>query len=314
MVPAAHLEDGFKLGGWVGKQRDKKVKLPPDVVQRLDALGFIWDVRERAWEDGFQKFQHFYSREGHCNVPTAYLEDGFKLGGWVSNQRSKEARLSPERIEQLNALGFVWDTLEKAWEDGLHKFQQFQAREGHCQVLQSHWEDGFKLGGWVSNQRATKATLSPERIERLNNLGFVWDPREKAWEDGLVKLQRFHVREGHCKVPTAHLEDGFKLGGWVGVQRVTKARLSPERIERLNALGFIWDKFAADWEEGFDRLKRFHSREGHYRVPQLHLENGFKLGGWVAAQRRAKKAKFSPERIKRLEALGFVWDTRSAGN
>ena len=53
MVPAAHLEDGFKLGGWVGKQRDKKVKLPPDVIQRLDALGFIWDVRERAWEDGF---------------------------------------------------------------------------------------------------------------------------------------------------------------------------------------------------------------------------------------------------------------------
>ncbi|MEV6841812.1 helicase associated domain-containing protein [Streptomyces sp. NPDC051133] len=30
------------------------------------------------------------------------------LGAWVSNQRSRAAALSPERIEQLSAIGMRW--------------------------------------------------------------------------------------------------------------------------------------------------------------------------------------------------------------
>jgi hypothetical protein len=31
-----------------------------------------------------------------------------KLGAWISNQRSRAAMLSPERIEQLSAIGMRW--------------------------------------------------------------------------------------------------------------------------------------------------------------------------------------------------------------
>ena len=101
-------------------------------------------------------------------------------------------------------------------------------------------EDDFNLGPWVSTQRANKDTLTPERIERLNALGFVWDPLTEQWEEGFSKLQQFKERERHCRVPQEHKEGDFTLGSWVGTQRSRKDKLTPERIKRLDALGFVW--------------------------------------------------------------------------
>lgn len=65
----------------------------------------------------------YYQREGHLRVPRKHVEtitidhrgDGedqeqrdLRLGAWVSNQRSRSATLTPERIEQLSAVGMRW--------------------------------------------------------------------------------------------------------------------------------------------------------------------------------------------------------------
>ncbi|WP_373464580.1 helicase associated domain-containing protein [Streptomyces sp. V4I2] len=32
----------------------------------------------------------------------------------------------------------------------------------------------IKLGAWIGNQRSRAATLSPERVEQLSNIGMRW--------------------------------------------------------------------------------------------------------------------------------------------
>ena len=310
-VPAKHLEDGFKLGGWVGKQRAKKSSLSINAIKRLEELRFVWDARESAWEYGFHKLEQFHLRAGNCNVPRGYIEDGFKLGQWLITQRVYRTKLSRERLGRLEALGFETKTLETVWEEAFTKLLSFYAREGHCNVLQSHWEDGFKLGAWVSNQRTAKSKLSTERIEQLDSLGFVWNTRNSAWEKGLVHLLKFNEREGHCLVPTSHMEDGFSLGTWVGTQRSTKHRLSSEQVQKLDEMGFVWNLYAKVWEDGYRKLLQFKELEGHCRVTQSFESDGFKLGVWVATQRRAKD-KLSPERKQKLDDIGFIWDTSKA--
>ena len=118
---------------------------------------------------------------------------------------------------------------------------QFKEREGHCRVPKGHEEGDFRLGNWVGTQRKTKDTLTLERIKKLDALGFVLDPFTEQWEEGFSKLQQFKEREGHCSVPQGHKEGDFTLGNWVRKQRSKKDTHTPERIERLNALGFVWD-------------------------------------------------------------------------
>ncbi|MEW2121216.1 Helicase associated domain protein [Streptomyces sp. NPDC005474] len=69
------------------------------------------------WAINYEAARQYYEREGHLRVPrkhveTVLSEDGwelqFRLGAWVSNQRSRAATLTPERMEQLSAIGMRW--------------------------------------------------------------------------------------------------------------------------------------------------------------------------------------------------------------
>jgi len=60
------------------------------------------------------------------------------------------------------------------------------------------------------------------------------------WEEGFAALTRFKQREGHCRVPAKHKEDGFELGTWVGRQRGNDDGLSEERRQKSDEIGFNW--------------------------------------------------------------------------
>ena len=308
LVQALHKEDYFNLGLWIRNLRQKKGKISPKNISRLDALGFVWDVRLAQWEEGFIRLQKFYHREGHCDVKIGHKEGGYELGTWYDKQRQRKDRIPPDRIKRLDALGFVWDHFEKRWEEGLKKLGKFYKREGHCLVKKGHLEDDFKLNTWVQSQRSKRDKLPPDQVKRLDALGFVWSVRLAQWEEGFSNLQKFHDREGHCWIRAKHKEDDFGLGMWVCSQRERKDKLSKEQIKKLDALGFVWDPIGEEWEESFGKLKQFYEREGHCLVNSGHLEDDFKLSIWVSRQRH-KKDKLSKDRIKKLDLLGFVWDS-----
>jgi hypothetical protein len=100
----------------------------------------------------------------------------------------------------------------------------------------------------------------------------------------------------------SHQRTAFKSG-----------RLSPDRIARLETLGFEWDPFEADWEESFQEMVTFKTDHGHCRVSGASKSHKA-LGNWVKTQRtHYSKGKLSPERISKLEALGFEWAPQMRG-
>jgi hypothetical protein len=275
----------------------------------LDAIGFEWNVLEAEWEDALAALKTFIAREGHCRVLQNHVEGGFNLGKWVHRQRRKKSTMGIERSQRLDAVGFIWDPHEATWEEGFAALKTFKAREGHCRVPALQIEGAYTLGSWVHNQRRRKNSISAERKERLDAIGFEWNQREVEWEDALATLKTFIAREGHCRVPQNHVEGGFKLENWVNRQRNKKSTMGIERRQQLDAVGFIWDPYEATWEEGFAALKTFKAREGDCRVPQSHVEGTFVLGKWVSNQ-RIKKESMSAERKQRLDAIEFLWRLR----
>jgi hypothetical protein len=51
-------------------------------IERLEALGFVWNSHQAAWTRHFQELAAFQSRFGHCNVPTNYWA-ALALSEWV---------------------------------------------------------------------------------------------------------------------------------------------------------------------------------------------------------------------------------------
>jgi len=321
LVRKRHVEDGVNLGAWVVNQRKahRSRALGRDRERRLEELpGWTWDPVTSSWEKHYARLKYFVDREGHALVPTLYKEDGLNLGGWVGRQRKahKSGTLGQDQERGLEELpGWTWDPLNARWEGGFALLKRFVEREGHARVPTYHVEDGFKLGQWVAHRRIDhrRGILEPERQRRLEALpGWTWHAFDERWEVAFARLKQFVQREGHARVPTYHVEDGFKLGQWAQVQRRAhnRGKLHAERQSRLKALlGWTWDPLNARWEEGFALLKRFVERKGHAWVPTYHVEDGFKLGQWVAHRRiDHRRGIFELERQRRLEALpGWTW-------
>ena len=311
LVPDNFLaKDGFSLGKWVGNQRTNRQSLSSKKIEDLESLGFVWEAKVAAWEAAFIKLIKYKQDHGDCLVPQRYkTADGLGLGTWTSRQRRNRNSLSKDRIQRLEALGFIWDVREKSWEDAFAELQKYKHSHGHCRVLKSFkTADNFKLGAWVTDLRNKKSTLSSEEIERLDEIGFIWDPYANLWEEGLSELTSYKKQNGDCFVPKTYVSaTGHNLGGWVGTQRTNKEKLSKDRFDRLNDLGFCWDTKVAAWEMAFKHLQAYQKEFGNCLVPQKYkTKDGFSLGSWVSTQ-RVKRETLVSERKTRLNSIGFEW-------
>jgi hypothetical protein len=108
-VPEPHFEGELGLGRWVVAQRQarRSGELAAERAARLAGLpGWAWDMREVAWETGFNALQQFQARTGHCRVPSGWLEDSYRLGQWLGVQTGLLAagRLRGDRAARLRLL------------------------------------------------------------------------------------------------------------------------------------------------------------------------------------------------------------------
>ena len=245
-------EDGYPL--WqkvVVIRRDYKVgRLTQDRIDRLNAMGFVWDVLEAGFDKAIIELEKYRVKNGDLLVPKNYkMEDGYPLGMKVSNIRQayKAGRLSQDKIDRLNSMGFVWNTYEIGYDKVITELEKYKAENGDLLVPQIYVsEDEFPLGEKVSTLRKDygKGKLSQERINELNEMGFVWNVYELSFEEAKTHLKKYKAEHGDLVVPRFYLSEGeFPLGKKVSsLRRDYKAgRLSQERIDELNEMGFVWD-------------------------------------------------------------------------
>ena len=111
-----------------------------------------------------------------------------QLGIRVNNIRGKEdyVKHHPERRAELDAMGFVWDDLERRWEEVLAALLAYQEVHGDLEVpyrfvvpSEAPWAKeawGMQLGERMNNIRNAEHYVKhhPERRAELDALGFRW--------------------------------------------------------------------------------------------------------------------------------------------
>jgi hypothetical protein len=156
-------------------QRQTREKLSLNKRNKLNLLNFIWDPRSHLWDISFDALQKFILREKKFLIPIKKIENGIDISSWVINQRMKKHLLTEDQINRLNKINFPWDPRENKWMLAYSKLCEFNCREGHSRVPQSHIEGEFRLGSWVATIRTRKSDLTIDRIDQLNKLDFIWD-------------------------------------------------------------------------------------------------------------------------------------------
>ncbi|ABM69340.1 DEAD/DEAH box helicase [Prochlorococcus marinus] len=283
------------IGRWIIDMRQRKNDLPSERIQELDDIGFIWDILSYEWNEKITLLKKFKEKHGHTKVP----QKEPILGLWVTNLRSNKNNFSSEKIQELNDIGFIWDIASHEWKERISLLKQFKERHGHTKVPQKE----PILGQWVSNIRQKKNSLPLEKIQELDNFGFIWDVPSYEWNQNIILHKEFKEKHGHTKVPRKEPI----LGQWVQNIRQKRNSLPSEKIQELDDIGFSWDNHHADsWKKNIILLKEFKEKHGHTKV--RHKEPV--IGEWVA-RLRSKKIDLSPEMIQELNDIGFIWDILS---
>jgi superfamily II DNA or RNA helicase len=346
-VLAEELDELRRQLGRRGTSKGRPRKIVLDLPVRIgDRFARAFDARLIAettdgWQFWFGLLQQYADQHGSvADVNYKTEVDGYKVGQWVLQQRQQKKRLPgnprgilrPERVRLLESVpGWSWQAQVSRWEHGFAQLVRFAESHGHTNVPRTLPRDRvkgrFDLGAWVDSQRQQRRHrgLSPDRSARLEALpGWTWDPQDDKWEEGFQQLLRYVEQHGDAEPTFVFIQDGFRLGRWVKIQRTRwkEGRIRRDRQTRLESVpGWVWKaskrpaKTDRGWAEHFRSLEQFVQREGHPRVPRGHVEDGKKLGLWVSNQRgdyRRGASWMTADRVQRLEALpGWVWDARA---
>jgi hypothetical protein len=146
------------------------------------------------WTEKFEELCTFIKSNGHCQVPHGYPTNE-SLARWTKRQRyqykltqeDKPSTMTEDRIQALNALGFVWNSHEAIWEERCTELNAFKLVNGHCNVP-SLFVTNQKLATWVKCQRRQyklfvaqkQSNMTTERAARLHQFGFVWELRSHS--------------------------------------------------------------------------------------------------------------------------------------
>ena len=92
------------------------------------------------------------------------------------------------------------------------------------------------MGEWCSTQRKMRRQnrISEERVELLDEIGFIWSP-DQLWQENLQSVCNFYHEYGRWP----YSREG-SLGCWCAVQRrdYKNGKLTEERKTRLKEVGF----------------------------------------------------------------------------
>ena len=209
--------------------------------------GRLKDSRDMQWDVHIRALTEFKEKNGSCLVPVGYVhifENGNRvnLGSWVNVVRmSKKGRnnfkLTQNRINQLNLLGFVW----KVREDRFNKFYEYvllyKEKYGHINIKQKDIIDGYPIGSVYSEliKWNKRGKMTKEQVDKLSNMGIDIAKRVTYKEDfqNKMELAKKALSEGVVITNKDSMYQGINFYNW---RRVNRNKFTKEELEIVDKL------------------------------------------------------------------------------
>ncbi|MFD6532117.1 helicase associated domain-containing protein [Streptomyces sp. NPDC060184] len=245
----------------------------------------------------------------------------------------------PERAEDLEAVGVVWDPADAAWEENLGAARAYYAAYGTLAAPVTAMVMDRPVGQWLANARKKNGlgkdqARARRRAAALAAIDPDWNP------DWPVDWQRHYAALAGLVAPESVLGDvepgamvnGLDVGRWLAAQQNGWEQLSAGQRERLARLGVRPpEKPAAEavavpaqarsrraggarggaFERGVAALTQYTAREGTVVVARSWSEDlpdgtSVRLGVWLSNM-KSRRATLTGEQLQQLASLGLEW-------
>jgi len=210
-------------------------EIPPQVLTKLPRPKRTTSkVRaiDIPYESTIQALRVYHEEHSHLVMPRVYLIEesnefpkewhGLDLAGTVYDMKwwLRHVKEQPERVAELNKLGFVWERLQPEWNLILEALVTYRTLNndllvpasfvvpfGDNEWSRSTW--GISLGRIVYRIRSRgdfiRGHTALKRREQLEALGFVWDVSERLFEIFCRALRIYSTVEAVSSAPAKRL-------------------------------------------------------------------------------------------------------------
>lgn len=200
------------------------------------------------WYDRYRELVEYVKEFGHTTVPHRWSRNP-KLAQWVKRQR-------------------------------------YQYKLKHRQQQEEGGESGGQRSGGGNMQSVS--SLTDEREDLLNRIGFIWSLRKELWDENFMELVDYAKAHGHCNVPSKY-PPNRTLSVWVRCQRrqYKLYMLMKEKNEKNN-----------------NQMDVVVSEDDWYKDVYATLTT-------TTTNRTIERTNITEERIEKLLSIGFVFNPRN---
>jgi hypothetical protein len=261
-----------------GSSGDEKMRLPMSISRRAlptTTTSTSTPPRKYSWNERLAQLKKYLKEHGHTNVPKRYHGYG-NLGLWIERQRrnyrkftrGESTPLTARQIEDLDNLQFCWDA---------SKIERHKMRQNETESDTDWWRSYHNLKSLLEASGQNKVALLP-----LSSTMSRW-----------LATQRKELSQVNVENDAAALQ----------------------RVHAMEQLDPFWEmsRYDLQWELMYLELLDYREKYGDFNVP-ISFHNK-KLANWVSNQRkqynllqRKKPSLLTKHRLKRLEAIAFVWN------
>lgn len=139
---------------------------------------------------------------------------------------------------------------------------------------------------------------------------------DKAWLQKLEAVVEFKKKNNRFpKESDPPLDGNFNAGAWCRDQKAAANRgtLTPARFAALKTLGLLDETLDAHWNKMYALTAEFRDQFGRFPTESDPPFKGVLLGGWRRDQLvKFNKKKLTPDKIRKLNALGIFDETKDA--
>jgi len=214
--------------------------------------------------------------------------------------------------------------LQGSWDLNIKALKQYKEREGDCLIPQKHVEvvDGVNVsvGQWVQNIRSAAKgrdiyLLTKERIEQLENLGFIWDVSRYRFEDNVSAIAEYYKENG--KYPPLDSKD-FKtraLGKFL-MRQIEQIRNENFPVWKQEIIKRYQLNLSCEYraDKLFNRFihfaKKYKEKYGHLNICTKDVIDGYNIGMIYSSMKR-KKNTLSREKRRKLKEMGIIFEDKN---